>query len=59
MATPMVSAAAAMVRHEDTSLTYKQIRSALISHTTPDAALSGKVVHPGVLNVAAALASVG
>ena len=36
----------------------KNIRSAILSHTTPDSQLSGKVVHPGVLNVAAALASV-
>jgi subtilisin family serine protease len=57
MATPMVSAAAAMIRHKNTSLTYKQIRSAILSHTTPDGSLSGKVVHPGVLNVAAALAA--
>jgi subtilisin family serine protease len=58
MATPMVSAAAAMVRHKDTSQTYSEIRSALLSHTQADAALGGKVVHPGVLNVAGALSSV-
>jgi subtilisin family serine protease len=58
MATPMVAAAAALVRHEDTSLTYKEIRSALLSHTQPDAALKGKVVHPGVLDVAASLSAV-
>jgi thermitase len=58
MATPMVSAAAAMLRHEDTGQSYKDIRSALLSHTQPDPALNGKVVHPGVLNVAAALESV-
>ena len=58
MAAPMVAAAAALVRHEDTSLTYKEIRSALLSHTQADPALNGKVVHPGVLNVAASLASV-
>lgn len=58
MATPMVSAAAALIRHEDTSQTYSEIRSAILSHTTPDSQLSGQVVHPGVLNVASALASV-
>jgi subtilisin family serine protease len=58
MAAPMVSAAAAIVRHEDTGQTYKEIRSAILSNTTPDSALSGKVAHPGVLNVAAALDSV-
>jgi subtilisin family serine protease len=58
MATPMVSAAAAMIRHKDTSQTYSEIRSALLSHTQPDPALNGKVVHPGVLNVAASLAAV-
>src|SRR3954471_22336870 len=58
MATPMVAAAAAMIRHEDTSQSYKDIRSAILSHTSPDTALSGKVVHPGVLDVAAALSSV-
>jgi hypothetical protein len=54
----MVAAAAALVRHEDTSLTYKEIRSALLSHTQPDAALNGKVAHPGVLDVAASLSAV-
>jgi subtilisin family serine protease len=58
MATPMVSAAAALIRHEDTSQSYKDIRSAILSHTQADAALDGKVVHPGVLDVAAALSSV-
>ena len=57
MASPMVAAAAAMLRQQNPNLTYSQIRSAILSHTTPDAALNGKVVHPGVLNIAAALAS--
>ena len=58
MASPIVAAAAAMIRAKDSSLSYSAIRSAILSHTTPDAALSGKVVHAGVLDVAAALASV-
>lgn len=57
MATPMVTAAAAMIRQQSPNLTYSQIRSAILSHTAPDAALNGKVVHPGVLDVPAALAS--
>jgi subtilisin family serine protease len=58
MASPIVAAAAAMLRSQDSSLTYKQIRSALLSHTRPDTALAGKVVHPGVLDIGAALAAV-
>ena len=59
MASPMVAAAAAMLRQQNPNLTYSPIRSAILSHTTPDSALNGKVVHPGVLNIAAALASLG
>ena len=58
MASPIVAAAAAMIHARDSSLSYSQIRSAILSHTTPDAALSGKVAHPGVLNIGAALSSV-
>jgi thermitase len=58
MAAPMVSAVAALVRHENTKMTYSQIRSAILSHTTPDAALKGKVARPGVVNAAAALSAV-
>jgi subtilisin family serine protease len=58
MASPIVAAAAAMLHSRDSSLTYSQIRSTILSHTQPDAALQGKVVHPGVLNIAAALGSV-
>lgn len=57
MASPIVAAAAAMIRQQDPALTYSQIRSAILSHTTPDAALQGKMVHPGVLDIASALAT--
>ena len=58
MASPIVAAAAAMLRSRDSSLTYSQIRSTLLSHTQPAPALQGKVVHPGVVNIGAALSSV-
>ena len=58
MASPIVAAAAAMIRARDSSLSYSKIRSAILSHTTPGAALNGKVAHPGVLNIGAALSSV-
>ena len=58
MASPMVAAAAAMIREQNPALTYSQIRTAILEHTQPDAVLDGKVVHPGILNVAAALASI-
>ena len=58
MAAPIVAAAAAMLKAQDSSLTYSQIRSALLSHTQADAQLQGKVAHPGVLDIASALASV-
>src|SRR4051794_10505650 len=57
MAAPIVAAAAAMLRSEHSSLTYSELRSAILSHTRPDTALKGKVVHPGVLDVGSALAS--
>jgi thermitase len=55
MASPIVAAAAAMLRSRDPHLSYGQIRSALLSSTQPDAALAGKVAHPGVLDVGAAI----
>jgi thermitase len=58
MAAPLVSAAAAMVRAKDTSLTYTDIKNALRAHTRPLASLSGKTVSGGVLDLSAALASV-
>src|SRR4051794_11427060 len=58
MASPIVAAAAAMLRSRDSSLAYSQIRSTLLSHTQPAPALQGKVVHPGVVNIGAALSSV-
>ena len=58
MAAPIVAAAAAMLKAQDSSLTYSQIRSALLSHTQADAQLQGKVAHPGVLVIASAPASV-
>jgi subtilisin family serine protease len=58
MASPIVAAAAAMLRSQDPDLTYKDLRSAILSHTRPDAGLNGKVAHPGVLDIGAALAAV-
>jgi thermitase len=58
MAAPIVAAAAAMIRAQDSSLSYGSVRSAILSHIRPNAALQGKVARPGVLDVGAALASV-
>jgi subtilisin family serine protease len=58
MASPMVAAAAAVIHEQDPDLTYSEIRSAILEHTRPSAGLDGKVVHPGVLDIAAALASI-
>jgi subtilisin family serine protease len=58
MASPIVAAAAAMLRSQDPDLTYKDLRSAILSHARPDAVLNGKVAHAGVLDVGAALAAV-
>jgi subtilisin family serine protease len=58
MAAPLVTAAAAMLRAKDSSLSYGDIKNALRKHTRPDAALAGKTVSGGVLDVSAALASV-
>ena len=58
MAAPLVAGAAAMLRAKDSNLSYTDIKNALRNHTSPDAALSGKTVSGGVLDVAAALGSV-
>jgi hypothetical protein len=58
MAAPIVAGAAAMLRAKDSNLSYTDIKNALRNHTRPDAALSGKTVSGGVLDVAAALGSV-
>ena len=58
MASPIVAATAAMLRKQDSDLTYKAIRSAILSHTRGAAALQGKVAQPGVLDAGAALAAV-
>jgi thermitase len=58
MASPIVAAAAAMLHAADTSLSYSQIRSTLLTHTRADAALGGKVAQPGVLDIGSALAGV-
>jgi thermitase len=57
MASPIVAAAAAMLLSHDPKLSYKKLRSALLSSTAPDPALAGKVAQPGVLDVASALAA--
>jgi thermitase len=58
MAAPLVAAAAAMLRAKDSSLGYADIKNALRNHARPDAALAGKTVSGGMLDVSAALASV-
>jgi hypothetical protein len=50
--------AAAMLRAEDSNLTYADIENALRNRIRPDAALAGKTMSGGVLDVAAALGSV-
>jgi hypothetical protein len=47
-----------MIREQNPVLAYSQIRTAILEHNQPDAVLDGKVVHPGILNIAAALASI-
>ncbi|MCW3067256.1 MAG: peptidase and in kexin sedolisin [Solirubrobacterales bacterium] len=58
MAAPLVAAAAAMLRAKDSSLGYADIKNALRNHTRADAALAGKTVSGGTLDVSAALAAV-
>ena len=58
MATPYVAATAAMLREQDSSLTYSKLRSLIKDHVTPDPALAGKTVTGGQLDVASALAAV-
>jgi hypothetical protein len=47
-----------MLRAKDPSLGYADIKNALRNHARPDAALAGKTVSGGMLDVSAALASV-
>jgi subtilisin family serine protease len=55
MAAPLVAAAAAMLRKQDPRLSAAQIRSALKTSVDPVAALAGKTVTGGRLNLARAL----
>jgi subtilisin family serine protease len=59
MAAPMVAATAAMLHEQDPHLTYSQIRSAIKASVVPDAALAGKTVTGGLLNLDAALQQAG
>jgi subtilisin family serine protease len=59
MAAPMVAATAAMLHAQDSHLTYSQIRSAIKASVVPDAALSGKTVTGGLLNLDGALQQAG
>jgi hypothetical protein len=59
MAAPMVAATAAMLRAQDSELTYSQIRSAIKASVVPDAALAGKTVTGGLLNLDGALQQAG
>jgi thermitase len=59
MAAPLVAAAAAMLRKQDSSLSYSEIRSTLKASVDPVSALTGKTVTGGRLDLAQALARVG
>jgi hypothetical protein len=59
MAASMVAAAAAMLHAQDSHLTYSDIRSAIKASVVPDAALAGKTVTGGPLNLDEALRQVG
>ncbi len=54
-----LSAAAGMLRAQDSDLSYSQIRSILKETVDPDAALAGKTVTGGRLNLARALGMAG
>jgi subtilisin family serine protease len=56
MAAPLVTAAAAMLRSANSKLTYKQLRSIIRNTVTPNAALAGKTVSGGELDISRALA---
>lgn len=55
MATPHVAGVVVSVYGQNTSWTYSQVRSRVLSTARPIAALSGKCVTGGVVNLAAAL----
>jgi subtilisin family serine protease len=57
MAAPMVAGAAAMLRAADSSLSYKELRSALKETVDPLPALDGRIVTGGRLDLDRALAS--
>ena len=59
MAAPMVAATAAMLHAQDSRLIYSQIRSAIKASVVPDAALAGKTVTGGLLNLDGALHQAG
>jgi serine protease len=59
MAAPRVAAVAAMLHPQDSHLTYSDIRSAIKASVVPDAALAGKTVTGGPLNLDEALQQVG
>lgn len=59
MATPYVTAAAAMLFKQNSKLTYSKLRSLIKDHVAPNGALAGKTVTGGQLNIAASLASAG
>lgn len=57
MASPHVAGAASLLLAADPSLTYAQVKDALMSTVVPIPALAGKTVTGGRMNLAAALAS--
>jgi hypothetical protein len=57
MAAPLVAAAAAMLRAQDSKLTYSQLRSILKEAVDTEPALAGKMVTGGRLDLARALAA--
>ncbi len=59
MATPYVTAAAAMLFKQNSDLTYSKLRSLIKDHVTPNPVLGGKTVTGGQLDVAGALSAAG
>jgi len=59
MASPYVAGTAAMLRKQEPDATYGQLRKALREKVDKPAALQGKVVYNGRLNVQKALAAIG
>jgi subtilisin family serine protease len=57
MATPHATGLAGLMLSQDPNLTAAQVVSRIVSTTTPDPVLTGKILSGGILNAAAALAT--